>query len=211
MRTADGRRALFTVPTRGDILLSIDGSAAGTRLGLWEIWLWLAERHADFAAQCRSSDDEVDALAESLGNDAIETPPDKTVASGTELEHTMFAVSASAYALDGLYGTVKPFIRPPKFTAARHRQILETLKLGFNVAQRAGSWLSELEWLFDLRDSIVHHADDYRPGGDASDTAHGRLRRAGTPQPKRGLRNASGQARSGSRRNVHRKSESWNQ
>ena len=37
------------------------------------------------------------------------------------------------------------------------------VKHGFAVGAEAEHWRAELDWLFDLRDSIVHHADDYGP------------------------------------------------
>ncbi len=109
------------------------------------MWLGLAERHAAFAMKCRSSDQEIDDLAERLVDDATDTPTDRTVGGGTELEHTMVAVASATHALDGLYGTIKPFVGPPKSNAARHRQIIETLKLGFHIGAIVATWLIELE------------------------------------------------------------------
>lgn len=75
----------------------------------------------------------------------------------------MLAVAAAAHALDGLYGSVKRYVQRPTSKARRPRQILETLKHGFVVGKQAQRWMAELDWLFDLRDSIVHHGDDYGP------------------------------------------------
>jgi hypothetical protein len=145
---------MFKVPSMGAVLVSPDGSRGGARIAMWEIWLELAERHAGYATECRIPGVDL------MGSDR---PADKSVAGSNEFQHTMLAVAASAHAIDGLYGSVKRYVQPPISKAARPRQILETLKHGFVVGKLAQRWMVELDWLFDLRDSIVHHCDDYRP------------------------------------------------
>jgi hypothetical protein len=39
----------------------------------------------------------------------------------------------------------------------RPAQIHETLKLAFAIGRQAPRWADDLRWLFDLRDSAVHH------------------------------------------------------
>lgn len=72
---------------------------------------------------------------------------------------SMIVVSASAHALDGFYGTIKPIVQPPPSAASRHRQILEALKLGFHVGAKMHVWVGEFDWLFDLRDAALHHEE----------------------------------------------------
>ena len=77
----------------------------------------------------------------------------------------MKAVSATAHALDGLYGTLVR-LDPPIVPSAtvdtwvekktkRTARILETLKLGFGVGAEATDWIKEFAWLFKLRDAAV--------------------------------------------------------
>jgi len=72
----------------------------------------------------------------------------------------MVAVTAAAMALDSFYGTIKPILNQPKTKkkAARARQILEGLKLGFVVGKYQRTWQEDLDWLFKTRNGIVHHA-----------------------------------------------------
>ena len=83
-----------------------------------------------------------------------------------ETRASMVSISASAHALDALYGSVKPLIPPLRSTPpSRHSAILETLKAGFEIRGRAGGggWAQEFKWLFELRDSAVHHEEKARP------------------------------------------------
>jgi hypothetical protein len=165
MRTPDGRLATFTCPQWSNLLVGMDGARAGARLALWKLWLGIADRHAAFAAECRPSDAELDRTA-AVGHqkEPGPYPEPRKVAGADELEHSTVAIAAAAHALDGLYGAVKPFIKPPKFArTARHAQILETLKLGFRIGPFVKTWTVEFAWLFDVRDAVVHHADEYRP------------------------------------------------
>lgn len=74
----------------------------------------------------------------------------------------MEAIFAAAHAIDGFYGAVKPLVSPPKSNAKRHRQILEALKLGFAIGSHQKAWLTDLGWLFETRDGIVHHGEELR-------------------------------------------------
>jgi hypothetical protein len=76
-----------------------------------------------------------------------------------EFRGAMVAVTAAAFALDGLYGAVKPLLNPPASSAPRQRQILEVLKLGFQLGSKAHEWLPEFDWLDDVRDPAVHHGE----------------------------------------------------
>jgi hypothetical protein len=80
-----------------------------------------------------------------------------------ETTASMIGVSASAHALDGLYGVVASII-PKRDTGTRWSTILETFKRAFVVRGRAGggAWAREFEWLFKLRDSALHHDEEDR-------------------------------------------------
>lgn len=82
-----------------------------------------------------------------------------------ELQASMVAISASAHAIDALYGTTRDLIDLPPGTVERWTenrtprggQILETLKCACELRRHAARWGGEFSWLFDLRDSAVHH------------------------------------------------------
>lgn len=82
-----------------------------------------------------------------------------------ELSASMISISASAHAIDGFYGSVASYVDFPPGLKGKWRQnrtkrpaqILETLKLAFSIGHHAARWTRDLRWLFDLRDSAVHH------------------------------------------------------
>lgn len=80
-----------------------------------------------------------------------------------ETRGSLIAVSASAHALDALYGAVATIVPSPP-APTRWSTILETFKRAFLVRGRAGGggWARELEWLFGLRDAAVHHEEEDR-------------------------------------------------
>lgn len=165
VRAADDRWVSFSIAQRTHFQIRTDWTEAGARVGLWEVWLDVAERHTEFAEECRFSDDEVDTTAAvGHGEEPGPYPDVRLVAGADELAHSMVAISAAAHALDGLYGAVRVFVTPPpsKKRPPRHGRILETLKLGFRIGPHVKAWTAEFEWLFDVRDAIVHHSDDYR-------------------------------------------------
>jgi hypothetical protein len=92
-----------------------------------------------------------------------------------ELHASMVAITASAFALDGFYGTVLQWIQLPEELlaawsenhTARHARIFETLKRGFNIGRRSGSWPGELKWLFSYRDANVHFEEIFRDAYEA--------------------------------------------
>jgi len=134
---------------------------------LWRYWVEIAEENAALSMALQAPDEQIDAMSLSLslaGTDieAPQVPEFPGVDDVKSMRCALVSVAAAAHAIDGLYGSTKPLIRPPKSGAARHRQILETLKLGFVVGKLATQWADDLEWLFDTRDAIVHHAEDQR-------------------------------------------------
>lgn len=134
------------------------GSEAAFSISLWRAWLDISEEHAKLAA-CRATPTAaIDALSQRLyGEDS--TASTDSAADGSEAYAALVAIVSAASAVDAFYGTVKPLISPPRSKAARERQILECLKLGFAIGDRAKRWLEDLDWLFAIRGNAVHHSE----------------------------------------------------
>lgn len=129
---------------------------------LWLKWCQIARRDSALAAEVRAPDSHIDAMSAKLAH--VDHPEDTWGPRDvSELECAMSAIVAAALALDGFYGSVKAVIPAPKMNAARARQILELLKLGFAIGREAQRWMTDLDWLFDLRDRAVHHAEVMAP------------------------------------------------
>jgi hypothetical protein len=140
-----------------------DGAEGRISIPLWLVWMQLARRHASEAAMANPSDAFLDAYSASLAGIESAVPEGETV-TGDDMRPAMMAVASAAHALDGFYGSVKPFIDPRATGRARRsRRILETLKLGFYVGRESHEWLREIDWLFNTRDNAVHHAEELRP------------------------------------------------
>lgn len=111
-----------------------------------------------------------------IENEAVARNARKVMAPGdpsrglqAEKHAGMIAVSASAHALDALFGEVRDWIVLPdglrdawtEKRVPRHSVIVETLKHGFALRKAAANWPPRLEWLFDLRDAAVHFKEDF--------------------------------------------------
>jgi hypothetical protein len=87
-----------------------------------------------------------------------------------ELKPSMVAIAAVSHALDALYGEIRDLALRPETVAvwqqkrpARHRQINEALKHGFDVG-RADRFEAKLDTLFsELRDPAVHPETSFNP------------------------------------------------
>ncbi len=101
-------------------------------------------------------------------------PKDASEGLRTEKHAGMIAVSASAHALDALYGELRDEIPLPIGWSTRgrreaekgkgpprHARILETLKLGFAVGKGASQWPPQFKDLFDRRDAALHPREDF--------------------------------------------------
>ncbi len=131
----------------------------------------IARRASDAAQQAHPSDATIDALSARIAGEQRELPDDPNSQGNEEMLYAMVAISASAHCIDGFYGAVVDLIKPPKSGAKRNRRILEALKLGFSVGRPAHAWLGELDWLFAIRDDIVHHGERLRPSVVSRTTA----------------------------------------
>ena len=130
-------------------------------LPLWVYWSEIARQHAEISRLHHPSDEIVDAISAAFTGEDRERPQEEVE---KDVRHEPFsalvAITAAAFALDAFYGTVKPMVSPPKSDAARERQILECLKLGFKIGKHAPRWQEELDWLFTTRDNAVHHSEE---------------------------------------------------
>jgi len=85
-------------------------------------------------------------------------------AANDELDAALVAIGGAAFAIDGFYGSIAPWIAvPPHLLAAwarnrtaREDRILESLKLAFGLGSAGARWQTGLPWLFALRDGKVH-------------------------------------------------------
>lgn len=84
-----------------------------------------------------------------------------------ELRAAMVAVTASAFALDGMYGAVKRVMDEPTPSTpcqsgeARHKQIRALFKRAFSLGPKGDAWRGDFKWLFvDLRAPGVHHGEE---------------------------------------------------
>src|SRR5439155_21838497 len=84
-----------------------------------------------------------------------------------EFQASLVAVSASAHALDALYGsTVVPQAVRDMWKGKgtkRHGKIREALKQIFDTGQVNTKWVADFDWLFDLRDAALHAEEKPRP------------------------------------------------
>jgi hypothetical protein len=155
---------------RPQVIATVGIAAALTTVGsvrirvsapLWPVWLSVAIEQERRAREARAAGERiVRAGSDSFGE-----------AMGQELRAAIVAVSASAYAIDALYGVVEPLIPLPaglpqtwaRTGASRHARIRGTLAHGFALDNATGKrWKREFTWLFDLRDGAVHYEEGLR-------------------------------------------------
>jgi hypothetical protein len=158
-------QSFLMLPPGSSAMVDLKNNIPYLEVPLWLYWLALSHAHAAKAHAARRPDAVIDEIFEVMkGNGAKSGKPGKPgVGAFFEMTASMVVISAAANAIDGFYGAVKPFINPPGSGAKRHRQIIETLKLGFSVGRHQSRWLKDLDWLFGVRDAIVHHAQARRP------------------------------------------------
>jgi hypothetical protein len=115
---------------------------------LWLTWMRIAIDRGRAACDART-----DAVNDSLNNETAEWMR-------IEFEASVVAVAASAHALDALYGStvIPPTVRAQWVAKGtrRHGKIREALKQVFVTGAVNSRWVTEFEWLFDLRDAAEH-------------------------------------------------------
>ena len=123
---------------------------------LWHGWMKIAIEHMHAARDART------AAA------ALETPRNEVSTwMSREFHASLVAVSASAHALDALYGsTVIPQTVRDTWKGKgtkRHGKIREALKQIFDTGQVNTKWVADFDWLFDLRDAALHAEEKPKP------------------------------------------------
>ena len=116
---------------------------------LWFSWMKVAIEHMQEARRARTA-----AAAPRIPSNEVSTWMSH------EFQASLVAVSASAHALDGLYGsTVIPQTVRDMWKGRgtkRHGKIREALKQVFDTGQVNTKWVADFDWLFDLRDAALH-------------------------------------------------------
>ncbi len=114
-------------------------------MALWLTWWGIAEDHAKEAS--------LEAIEHGDGF-------------GEVLPPAMIAIVASASSLGGLAGSVREHskIAMPAFNSktGEDRKALEVLKRAFEIGTKEREWRNEFEWLFHLRNPLVHPAEKFR-------------------------------------------------
>jgi hypothetical protein len=95
-----------------------------------------------------------------------------------EQRASLVSVSASAHAIDAVYGALREFAGESSLNrekASRHQYICEALRKCFVVNTNADArWLAnELKWLSSIRDSAVHYREAARPTEEHPIEGHG--------------------------------------
>jgi hypothetical protein len=112
---------------------------------LWSTWLEVAVEQAEEARRAR---DEMTRLRSEGKEFAVQL--------GSEFRASVVAVAASAHALDALYGSTVIPRSARGHGQNRPGKIREALKRVFNTGPVNKPWVAEFDWLFDLRDPVIH-------------------------------------------------------
>ena len=131
-----------------EVSVTAESVSIRTTTHLWLIWASIAVDRADAARRARDA---------ALGaGDSAEVSHWMR----QEFDASLVAVAASAHALDALYGStaVPQSLRDAWFgkRTKRHGKIREALKLFFKTGPVQTQWVTDFEWLFDLRDAAAH-------------------------------------------------------
>ncbi|MDQ8707583.1 hypothetical protein RCO28_34695 [Streptomyces sp. LHD-70] len=131
-----------------------EGASIQTLTHLWLIWAGVALDQARTARRARDA-----ALRASDSADVSHRMRQ-------EFDASLVAVAASAHALDALYGsTAVPQAQRDEWAGRRtrrHGKIREALKLFFETGPVQTQWVTEFEWLFNLRDAAAHAEESPR-------------------------------------------------
>jgi hypothetical protein len=110
---------------------------------MWALWMQLADRNE------RQAQHSYQSVAEGYADGLIE-----------ELRSSLFAVTSYAYAIEALYEDVRYRIGEVEGNR-RDEIIIAAFRKAFRSPTQRLS--TELEWLFDLRNSAVHGFSDFEP------------------------------------------------
>ena len=126
---------------------------------MWIHWLHVASEHQRAARGAREQTVSLASRAVPFG--------DETRA---ELHASMVGISASAHAIDALYGELQSLVSVPRalvhLGAESHSASSTHLRDAEDRLQarsETNSWPSQLKALYDLRDQVVHHKLAHQP------------------------------------------------
>lgn len=118
---------MIQLPPGGSAVVNRTGAGrSAAQMPLWLYWAQIARQQAEEARRAVHSDEYFDALNARLAGRDVPVPDEPDREGMAELKAAMVAIGASAHAIDGFYGSVKPLVLPPPSRAKRARQILET-------------------------------------------------------------------------------------
>ena len=80
-----------------------------------------------------------------------------------EFRASIVAISASAHALDALYGSTVIPQTAHKLGQNRRGNIREALKRVFDTGKVNTPWVAQFEWLFEMRDAAAHAQEEALP------------------------------------------------
>ncbi len=157
---------IFAIPPGGQMVTDDQTGQTKASLPLWAYWLQIAYRHANAAELANQSQNplSLEKAREVGGAGRPVAGPE----GNSEIIEAMVAISGAANVLDAVFGALQhadPW-KPAggrKKNSTRTGEILEQLKHSFEIGKRATEWSRELDWLFQLRHSIVHHSEQARP------------------------------------------------
>jgi len=141
---------------------TVDPVVPNLRIDTWNHWILVARE-----AQVRAES--------ALQRVVVAHEADDNIALGQALEEEfrngMLAISASAFAIDAFYASVKERHLPHPQTAewqanrlARYKQVSETFRWTWNVKPKPAKQIREaLRQLYKFRDSAVHSPAEFRP------------------------------------------------
>jgi hypothetical protein len=184
--TEQPRRLITLLPPGAAVIMGEHEQSGHSSVPLWLHWLRIARMQARMAHEARESDESIDWSSASIAQLNPPQPRPAVPPDWNEMLASLVAIGAAAYAIDGFYGSVRTLVNPPvpqskrvsrwrralgvllrgeprRSRPKRSRQIVETLKLGFNIGAEWQGWMGEIDKLFDLRDDAVHHEEALRP------------------------------------------------
>jgi hypothetical protein len=157
---------IFAIPPGGLMVTDDQTGQTKASLPLWVYWLQIASRHAAEAEEASRNQRPLGLVkAREVGRAGR---PIAGPEGNLEIIEAMIAITGAANAIDAVFGALqqvdpwKP-VGGRKKNASRTGEILEQLKHSFVIGKQAMDWSRELDWLFQLRHSIVHHSERTRP------------------------------------------------
>lgn len=158
-------KQIFALPAGGTVRF-MQGEPPMGSVSFAMLWLRLSIQYAEVAEQTLLTKEQAEEIARALTDGGKVEAKDQEEMS--EITAAVVSITAAAFALDAMYGALRPIVNPPVAKGCkrtpRYAQVMELLKHGFEVSGRDQShWPAELAWLFGLRDLGVHHGEELRP------------------------------------------------